>query len=453
MTCEGAIGNFEGELNYLATMTRIILHIVILLTGVILPSFFILLGGGRLDPYTSVALCAGASAFSLMAINLFLATRPWGIEALLGGLDRLYVTHKWIGISVLVLALVHEQVGMRFEDDEKATVGLAALAKEVGEIAITVLIILVLVSWIKRLPSKITAKIPFLKPNRDLVPYAFWRWTHRIMGVLFAVLAFHQFFVAVPYEANSFSDSYLNMMAALGLVSFIYSQTQDFTLRRKYTVSSVERLPAATVITAQPTGRPTRTRPGSFAMIAAGKAGLREPHPFTVSGATEDGAMQFSIKPLGDYTTKLRDSIAKGDTLFVRGVYGTFSYIRGPKTQLWVAGGIGITPFLSFADSLTEQTTQEIVLVYCVTTRDELIGVDRLEAAAKRCPNFKYVIHCSADEGRISGSALVKYAGFDLTKAGLWFCGPAPMRKALLAQLKEEKQSPKSVHFEVFEFR
>jgi predicted ferric reductase len=40
-----------------------------------------------------------------------------------------------------------------------------------------------------------------------------------------------------------------------------------------------------------------------------------------------------------------------------------------------------------------------------------------------------------------------------MTNAGLWFCGPAPMRVGLIDDLKGMGKMPTSVHFEQFEFR
>lgn len=427
---------------------------VIFLFGVALPVILILLCGGRLDMQTTIALSAGASAFSLMAINLFLATRPPLLERWLGGLDRLYVTHKWTGIAVLFLVIAHERIGMRFEEDQMATVGLAALAKEVGQTAFYVLLVLLAISWMKRWPRAMRRYMSWPgKGDGDLLPYGLWRWTHRALGLVFMALAFHQLFVRVPYDANALVSGYLNTFAALGIVSYLYTQFGALLRRRRYTVTKVTAHPAATIIQAAPVRRPITPRPGAFALISVGRAGLREPHPFTISGAEPQGQLQFSIRALGDYTRRLRDGLKVGDTLYVEGDYGTFDYRKGRQTQLWLAGGIGITPFLSFADSLTAQETRRITLVYAVSDAQEAVGLERLEAAARRCPNFTHHLHISKTDGRLSAAHLADYAPFPVREADLWFCGPAPMREAILSQLRKDGDAPRGLHFEQFEFR
>lgn len=88
---------------------------IIFTLAVLIPSLLIVLGAGNSNTQSVMALCAGASAFSLMAAALFLATRPKFVERAVGGLDRLYKAHKWIGISLLPLVLFHKFVGMDLE--------------------------------------------------------------------------------------------------------------------------------------------------------------------------------------------------------------------------------------------------------------------------------------------------------------------------------------------------
>ena len=55
----------------------------------------------------TLSLGSGIAAVALMATAALLAARwPW-VESFLGGLDRVYAAHKWLGIWALVLACVH----------------------------------------------------------------------------------------------------------------------------------------------------------------------------------------------------------------------------------------------------------------------------------------------------------------------------------------------------------
>ncbi|MFP3836024.1 ferric reductase-like transmembrane domain-containing protein, partial [Chryseobacterium sp. SIMBA_028] len=49
----------------------------------------------------------GILAIGCMSAGMLLAMRPARVEPFLGGLDKTYRLHKWLGISALVLAIVH----------------------------------------------------------------------------------------------------------------------------------------------------------------------------------------------------------------------------------------------------------------------------------------------------------------------------------------------------------
>jgi predicted ferric reductase len=419
------------------------MNLFIVFAGVLVPSVLIVLGAGNSNAQSVLALCAGASAFSLMSINLFLSTRPKFVEPAFGGLDRLYKAHKWIGISLLPLLLFHKFVGMDLDGKIVAS-GLAKTAVDIAKVAFLFLVPLILLSWLKRLP----------KMRRDLLPYNIWRISHRLMGVVFIALALHQLFVRVPFDGNSMPAQYLNMMAIIGIGSFLYTQFLAPFRARSFIVSSVETHPAATIIEAAPKRRGfANLQPGGFGVISFAKKGLREPHPFTISRIGEDGNLQFSIRALGDYTGRVREGVAVGDRMMIEAGYGGFDFGRGEMTQVWLAGGIGITPFLTFADSLNDDNKRDIALVYCVGKMEEAVGLDRLYAAQKRTNGFKLHLHISEDAGRMDAKKLVDIVPFEITKAGFWFCGPAPMREAIIKDLRTVAKTPRSVHFEEFEFR
>jgi len=186
----------------------------------------------------------------------------------------------------------------------------------------------------------------------------------------------------------------------------------------------------------------------------APQAGLAEPHPFTIANApTGGGDMMLAIKSLGDWTRRLPGALRKGMTAVVDGPYGRFDFRKGRDHQLWLAGGIGITPFLAWADSLTDTELRRIHLVYCVTTPDEAIGLDVLEKAAARNSRFTYKIVASGRDGRLTARRLTETSPFSIKDADMYFCGPDGLRQAMERDLTAMGQSPRSVHFELFEFR
>ena len=390
---------------------------------------------------TWLSLACSSTAFVAMALNLFLATRPRFAEPLFGGLDQIYRMHRHLGMLALALILVHYFLTPEFPG-KQLTSDLNKLAKNLGMAGFLGLLALIALSLVKR--------IPFTKIE---TPYHWWRLSHRLIGVFFILIAFHQFFIKRPFSGDAWLADYLAFFAVLGTLSYLYVELTAFLRRRKYQVTSVTRLPAATVIEARPLGRPVKVKPGQFAFLNFVKAGLREPHPFTVAGYGADGSVRFAIKPLGDFTKRLRDLAEVGDEIRVEGGYGRFTHARGGDRQVWLAGGIGITPFLAMASSLKAEDARKIMLVHCVRDDAEAVEAERLHARAAELPNFTFRLHKSGEAGRLEAAGLKSAAPFDLNGADLWFCGPPMLRTAMVKGLQAAGVKIRRLEFERFEFR
>jgi predicted ferric reductase len=416
--------------------------IILFLAGVVIPATLTYLAVAPDVLPNHLAMACGVVAYCLMSLNLFLATRPIIIEKWIGGLDQLYFSHKWIGISVFVLIFGHKFIGIDIEGLE-LTRDTSRIAKEVAEFTFPILVVLLLLSIAKRIP-----KLQYE------IPYQYWRISHRLIGIVFLAFTFHQFFIKSPIEDASILYYYLQFAALVGVLSFMYTQLFVLFRRRKYEITSVDILPAATIIEAKPkSNRIIKTQPGNFAFISISRKGLGEPHPFTISQSREDGTLQFCIRGLGDFTKKIRDTVKTGDPISVEGGYGRFDFRRSKNDQIWVAGGIGITPFLAFADSLTDDCARRIHLYYCVKKEEEAVGLERLKAAAARFSKFDYTLFISERDGRFSSENIISNSNVDPANSTFWFCGPSPMRKSILSGLKKAGRKPLGVHYEKFEFR
>ncbi len=137
----------------------------------------------------------------------------------------------------------------------------------------------------------------------------------------------------------------------------------------------------------------------------------------------------------------------------VEGPYGRFDFRKGRKQQLWLAGGIGITPFLAWAESLTSTEPYTIHLVYCVTTPDEVIGLDVLQDAKARTARFSIDVVISGRDGRLTAHRLKDRSPFPIKDTDMFYCGPSGLRAAMERDLAAMGQSPRSVHTELFELR
>ena len=403
------------------------------------------LGFATYAPYGSdpaIGMAVGAAAFVAMAEALVLAARPRPLEPMFGGLDRMYRAHKWLGISALVLMLLHNSIEPDVDHLVRET-AMGDTAGEAGELAFNLLLGLIAVSWFRRLP--------FLGVE---IPYQIWRLSHRLMGALFGVVAFHQFFVDLPSGVGPALSIVLNGFGVAGLFAWLFTQFAAPRLRqRAFTVDAVTPRGDTTQVTLQPQGHPMRWRPGQFAFLRAPGAGFSEPHPFTIASApSPDGRLTLAIRALGGWTRRLPDALRPGMTVYLEGPYGRFDFRKGGDRQLWLAGGIGITPFLSWAESLTATETRQVHLVHSIRTPESGIGRDTLQAAAARNPRFSFEVVVTGQDGPLTAERLVRSAPFPVGSADLWFCGPAGLKSEVMKGLGRLGQRPRRVRFERFEF-
>ena len=118
----------------------------------------------------------GLAALILMAWGQILAMRLPGTEFVFGGMDRIYVMHKWAGIVAMAAVLLHDTIDAEIRGLGPET-ALNELAETLGELSLYGLLILVVISV------------------ATFIPYHLWKWTHKGMGALFAAATFH-FFLA-----------------------------------------------------------------------------------------------------------------------------------------------------------------------------------------------------------------------------------------------------------------
>jgi predicted ferric reductase len=355
----------------------------------------------------------------------------------------MYHFHKWSGIVALGAMVLHEQAEPDVEDYARETL-LGEIGASLGEVAYYPLIALVLLSWVKR--------IPLIDWE---IPYHLWWFSHRLMGAFFALAAIHYWLVDTPPAWGGALTLLLNICVATGILSYVFIEFIARRWRRRaYTVNSVERRPGATALTLRPLGRAMRWRAGQFAFLNIDGASSAEAHPFSLAGGPDPaGAIHFEIKPLGDWTRRLPDRLHPGSQVQVEGPYGRFDFRKGGKRQVWIAGGIGITPFLAWAQSLSPDQTRQIHLVYSSRTAAEVIGREVLAEAAEQFPNFSFDLVVTEIDGRLDAARVIAGAPFDANGADFFFCGPANLRASILKGLEARGITPRETYFEMFEFR
>lgn len=389
----------------------------------------------------------GSSAIVLMAASLFLSTRPKYLERVFGGLDRMYHTHKNAGLAALLLIVVHFLV-------MPLDVSLDSSGNPLGMFALIGLLVLILLSVSPRLPL-ISSVLRF--------SYSKWLKTHRFIGVFFIIGFVHAIAVSSMIVDEPLPFAVLIAAFCLGLGSYLYCEVLGRFLNpsREYTVEAVERLNGTTVeLALRPEGEQPRYRAGQFAFISfPSDKTLREPHPFTISSAPGQGELRFAIKASGDWTRELNERLEAGMAARVDGFYGRFNYREGGRRQIWIAAGIGITPFISWIRSFADGRgpEAEIDLFYTVRSRPDALFGDEIERAAFEHEGFRFHLTISSEQGNLTAERIAAACAEDrsggLAGADVYICGPIGLIEAMTDQFKRLGLGRSQIHYEEFNFR
>jgi len=391
------------------------------------------LAPGSVPSQQVLAEAISTLALVLLSVNLILSTRARFLERLLEGLDKLFVTHRAIGLSVALLAIAHSLlIPKSVEFVPSRTVGVAALLLLLGAI--------------------FAASAPRF-PWRRLVPlkYQTWKTMHRFIGFIVAIAVTHSMLADTYTRQVPILAGYVYGITALGLAAWLYRQLlfartgpfHDYEVNRTRLLGD-----DIAEITLDSSAAPLPRSPGQFAFVSFDEGPTREQHPFTMSSGTKKG-VRFSIKASGDFTDELVSGVPEGSRVRLEGPYGAFTYTRGRAHQLWLAGGIGITPFLSMAEDLDEKT--KVLLVWSVHDLQEAVYHEELVLIARDKPNLQVVLHPTSEQGHLHIATLEletepgEYSAF--------LCGPLPMRRAFTRQLLELGVHRSEIYLEEFRLR
>ena len=407
--------------------------LVLIVATTLFPAYQLFALANVADQIALFSQYLGLAALILMAWGQVLSMRLPGVEAIFGGLDRIYVLHKWAGIVAVAAVLLHDTIDAEMRGLGPETV-LSEVAETLGEISLYSLLILVVISV------------------ATFIPYHLWKWTHKAMGALFAAATFHFFFIMKPFAMTDPAGLYTGLFCLAGIVAYIWTLLPDHIRpSSEYTVANLEKTGGALAITMNPTKRGLKVAPGQFGVLRFKGHGSDEPHPFSFSKINSDGSLRVTVKALGDFTTRLEGFVKVGHPVSIQGPFGRFR-LSGVGSEVWIAGGIGITPFLAWAHALDPEGAT-VDLFYCVRSRSNAPHLAELETMAKAKPNLSIYLIASTEGKRLSAEIIAETVEGDLAQSKVSFCGPVSLRGALQTGLRNYGVTSRRFHFEEFEFR
>jgi len=384
-----------------------------------------------------VAALSGMALYSLMPI---LSMRHRIIEQAFGGLDKVYKLHATSGKVSFYVILAHPLLLAA-----SAVLGGAGIAEVWNwASAVVILGILGLIGLIVITAFTIYAHVKHQK----------WIAVHRLFGWLLPVFFAHALLARSQIIANRSLFVYMVGLGSLGLGAFLYrSVFGRFVIKKyRYVIAEVNRVtPTVTELVLKPKGIPISYTPGQFAYLSVRNDAVdAEAHPYSFTTANNGPYVRFAVKALGDDSAKLQD-INPGADAYLEGPYGNFSYHNSKnKNQVWIAGGVGITPFLSMARSLSAQNKYNIHLFYAAEAMSDAVFLRELLAIRNYLfDSFETTIVNRQLSGFVSVDMIEQQIP-DMTIQDYLICGPPTMMKVLKKQLLAKGVPDHAIHTEEF---
>ena len=390
----------------------------------------------------SLAVAVGLAAYAAFATNVVLGARLRTVERLFGGLDQVYRLHRRLGASVAVGLVGHAALmaASRGTDGLDAAVGL--FLPSAGSAVFTGVVVLAVVGT--------AVLLSFYAPLRHR---AFVN-VQRVAGAAFLASGLHVFRVPAASVASRSLRAYLLVLAVGAGAAYLYRSVLGRFLVQKYPYRLVEvnRIhPRVVELVAAPEGPRLRFVPGQFAFVSLDRPFVDHgPHPFSITSGRGEPNLRFLVKGIGDHTTALLDA-QPGVEARVEGPYGSLSHEWMPgRRQIWIAGGIGITPFLSMARSL-DQERYEVDLYYATAHAGEAYFIEELAAIAARGGSLRVIPVTEDEVGFITADYVAEISG-GLDDRDILICGPPAMLDNLTRQFLARGVPEERVHAEDFRF-
>ncbi|QQG41314.1 MAG: ferric reductase-like transmembrane domain-containing protein [Candidatus Woesebacteria bacterium] len=386
-----------------------------------------------------LAQVSGLFGTLFLSWNYIVSVRHMILEKIFGGLDRVYKTHEFFGISSFILLLNHPLFliinFLPFNSTSLYLLPGRNLAYTFGVLSLYSLFLLVSFTIFVKLP------------------YRFWKLTHEWTGIVILLALFHAYLI--PSDISRYLPLRIWILSwnSLAILAFIYKRFLYYFLapKKTYVVENVVQDSNYLVLTLIGDRQNfLRFNPGQFAFFTInGKGADREEHPFSIL-EQKDNYIKIGVKVIGNFTLKLTD-LKDGDTITVRGPFGNFGEkVQEAKEMVWISGGIGITPFLSMAPSIMPD--QKVTMIHTSANPESRLLTDKLTEHAVVNPSFRFINHLTSLYGRLNADNVCRR--FNLTRNSYVFlCGPKKMMETFAEQFSSYGISRKRIIYEDFQLR
>lgn len=395
----------------------------------------------------AIGQLSGLIGMTMFALTFVLATRFKFIEDTFGGLDKVYIVHSIMGGVSFVLILIHPLfLVLKFVPQN---INLAATYLLPTPLHISInLGIIAFISMILLLSVTFYFKIK----------YNIWKMSHKFLGFVFIFACLHIFLIRDELARDNIFTGYyiyVAIVSLIGISAFIFTLLVSSLKLREviYKIDLIERNKNGLhSLVMTPVYKPLKYNAGQFIFLKIYNRNIpKESHPFSIASKSNDEKIRIVIKELGDFTSRL-DNLKIGDRVGIEGPYGRFNK-QTESDKIWIAAGIGITPFLGMAEDLKKDMKSKVDLYYTVKSKEDFVLINRLKSIeANTNGKFRVIPWISNEAGRLSVDS-IKEISKSFSKKEISLCGPTEFKNAMKIGLKKFKVPDDKIFEEEFNFK
>jgi predicted ferric reductase len=399
----------------------------------------------------------GAEGVLLLSVGLVLISTLRWVEQFFDGVDKAAVWHRRVAMTGTVLIGIHiattgnpnaTQLGPTL-----GTIGVVGLA--------TLTVWAIAPRWRAITPRPLREPVhrlmetgPVRFVGRWVGSYGLWRGFHRLTGVFLAFGFAHGLMDATLFGSALLRWSYV-AVGGVGLAFYLYREllARHFARTHDYEVSSVEPIDDASFeIWLRPLGDRFAFRPGQFALVNLEARDGWHRHPFTIASAPDEREVRITVRALGDFTSSIGEHVEPGMPAVISSPQGHFDYTRGTEHQVWVAGGIGVAPMLSWLRAASPGGLPRRVDFF-YTARGPAPLADEVAHLADHHEELHLHLIDTETDPRLTSDRILETAGAEPRQLSAFLCGPERMVSTLQRDLVRAGVKPANVHREFYNLR
>src|SRR3989344_1417033 len=275
------------------------------------------------------------------------------------------------------------------------------------------------------------------------ISYKTWQYIHILIYILFFFSLYHAIKIGSDYNYLPIKIIFFTF-AMLIIIGIVYRTNYKIKqLSNKFLVKEIKKETEDTFTMVLEAKNNFLFKAGQFCFLRINKNRLYARHPFTISSSHNEKDLSFTIKLKGRFTQEALN-LKKGEEVIVEGPFGIFTLDKAEEKDIvFIAGGIGITPFMSMIKSnLHSNIKRNITLFYCSKTIKGTIFKKELDNIEENWLNKVYIVskdECQGnvkEKGIISKELIKKYTD-NIDNSVFYICGPEQMKKYVIKELKK----------------